>query len=86
MDYESAFERAGTLGRAQFLIIVMVHVVYIYAGWQTIVPVFTAIDVPFYCADNETSMLLLKFFGSHMFLIRVFQKNELNLEEGRISF
>ena len=62
MDYETAFTRAGTLGRAQLLIIVMVYVVYIYAGWQTIVPVFTAIEVPFYCADNETSMLLLRFF------------------------
>ena len=68
MDYESAFERAGTLGRAQFLIIVMVHVVYIYAGWQTIVPVFTTIEVPFYCADNETSMLLMRFVGGQTFM------------------
>ena len=58
MEFQEAFEKAGTLGRAQLLIIVMVFVAYIFAGWQAVTPVFTGIEVPFYCADNKSSVLL----------------------------
>ena len=69
MDYQDAFEAAGTLGKAQLANIVMVCVVYIYGGWQTIVPVFTTMKVPFYCADNATGvfLIILLFFAVHVF-------------------
>ena len=56
MDYQDAFEAAGTLGKAQMANIVMIFVLNIYGGWQAIVPVFTTLKVPFYCADNKTSV------------------------------
>ena len=52
MDYEEAFTAAGKLGRAQIVVLIMTIFMSIYMGWQTVLPVFVAIAVPFKCVQT----------------------------------
>ena len=53
MDYDEAFEAAGTFGRAQYIVIAIYIVSSIYNGLQGTAPVFVASKVDFYCADSQ---------------------------------
>ena len=60
MDYGEAFEAAGTFSRAQYLIVGIYMVSSVYDGLQGTIPVFIAVDIPFYCSEvsdrNVTSI------------------------------
>ena len=55
MLYEKVFHRAGSMGRAQYLIIFTTYLAMSCAGWQQLIYVFAARDVDFYCVDYSTS-------------------------------
>ena len=59
MTYEEAFTAAGTLGKGQLPVILGTIFMLFYAGWQSVLPVFVAIDVPFRCNKSLSEGLEL---------------------------
>ena len=52
MDYEREFKLAGTMRRAQIVIILITYLVMMFSGWQLLITVFAARDLDFTCSNN----------------------------------
>ena len=60
ITYDKVFHIAGSMGKAQFLILSVSFVIMLCGGWQQLLTVFAARDVDFVCVDNLANQTVNK--------------------------
>ena len=74
MAYNEAFQGAGVMGRAQLLVITTGFIIMFCGGWQSLLTVFAARDVNFYCAVKST-------YRNDVTLVEVNETNDVRTNE-----